>query len=817
MMLGFKQTFKKLSNHTSFYLLGCSVLTIFSIFYLTQSFYFNKKKHQKYQEFFDNKIQKTISLEKDIQGLNTFSRHPTVILDDIVKKYPFDFNLLDKLPQFTIKDKRLDLKKDIEDYFAQRKEHDQVIIELQNEQKKNQTAWKSLYFIEQQILNNKDFTSHNQEISKNLENLIENLLAYQSNPNNFLLSKINHQKKQLQAIEQEKKIANYTLIIQECIVYADNIIQSQPQIDKLLLQVDYFSPLLTIKNIQNKYNKYYIENLKTIYLNRLKASLSILILVIWSSYKIITNLKKTNKSIVKVLENFTAELENKVDERTSQLEASVEKTEMALSRAEEANEAKSRFLANMSHELRTPLNAILGFTQLMSRDVSLSSGNKESLDIINRSGEHLLKLINDILEMSKIEAGRITLEESEFNFFLMLKSIEEMLQLRAKFKNLKLTFTRDASVPQFIKADEGKLRQILINILGNAIKFTDKGHVNLKVKLEKKQQQDLDSLFSDMYFICCEIEDTGSGIEEKNLDKLFTPFEQTKSGRSCQEGTGLGLSICKKFIELMGGEISVQSTVGKGTIFSFNILVTLTVANAVQSNRYRKVMSLAPNQPSYRILAVDDLPESRFLLRKMLSNVGFEVNEAANGQEAIDLWKSWQPHLIFMDMQMPVIDGYEATRQIKSHPKGEEAVIIALTASAFEEERISILSAGCNDFMRKPFYEGELFDKIAYHLEVNFIYENELKSEKQDSEDSIVPQKEADDSDLTQSDMNIMPESWQLKLYQAAEKVDNSRIHQLITEIPAEYTFLSEKLTNLVKHFRCDTIIDLIEPTKITK
>ncbi len=607
------------------------------------------------------------------------------------------------------------------------------------------------------------------------------------------------------------------MIIQECIVYTDNIIQSQPQIDKLLLQVNYFSPLLTIKNIQNKYHKYYIENLKAIYLNRLKASLSILILVIWSSYKIITNLKKTNKSIVKVLENFTAELENKVEERTSQLEASVQKTEIALSRAEEANEAKSRFLANMSHELRTPLNAILGFTQLMSRDVSLSSGNKESLNIINRSGEHLLKLINDILEMSKIEADRITLEESEFDFFLMLKSIEEMLQLKAKFKNLKLTFTRDASVPQFIKADEGKVRQILINILGNAIKFTDKGHVNLKVKLEKKQQQDLDSLFSDMYFICCEIEDTGSGIEEENLDKLFTPFEQTKSGRSCQEGTGLGLSICKKFIELMGGEISAQSTVGEGTIFSFKILVTLAVANAVQSNRYRKVMSLAPNHPSYRILAVDDRPESRFLLRKMLSNVGFEVNEAGNGQEAIDLWKSWQPHLIFMDMQMPVIDGYEATKQIKSHPKGEETVIIALTASAFEEERISILSAGCNDFMRKPFYEGELFDKIAYHLEVNFIYENELKSEKQDSENSIVPQKEADDSDLTQSDINIMPESWQLKMYQAAEKVDNLQIHQLIAEIPAEYTFLSEKLTNLVKHFRCDTIIDLIEPTKITK
>ncbi|MGK7892867.1 MAG: response regulator, partial [Xenococcus sp. (in: cyanobacteria)] len=217
---------------------------------------------------------------------------------------------------------------------------------------------------------------------------------------------------------------------------------------------------------------------------------------------------------------------------------------------------------------------------------------------------------------------------------------------------------------------------------------------------------------------------------------------------------------------------------------------------------------------NYRILAVDDRSESRFLLRKILSNVGFKVNEASNGQEAIDLWKSWQPHLILMDMQMPIIDGYEATKKIKSYPQGEEAVIIALTASAFEEERMLILSAGCNDFMRKPFYEGELFDKIAYHLGVNFIYEDDLELKQ---EEEIVSKPKEDSSELTQADIDIMPESWQLEMYQAAEQVDNSRIYQLIAEIPPEYAFLAEKLTNLVKHFRCDTIIDLIEPTKITK
>ena len=813
-MLGLKKTFKTLSEHTNFDIIGCCLLAAITVFFVTRSLGVNEKEHNNYQQVINEQVQDLILLKENLLKLANSSDISTLVKEDILKNNPNQQQILDKIPNFKDQEKSLKLTQKIRSYLKKREEQKKVIEELVEKKEKIRTAWKTLSFAKQKNAKASNLSSYQKEIAENIEILIDNLLAYQLSPNDFLISDIKYRKELLQDLKQQQIPRSDSLIITQSILSTENIIQIQPQIKKLLLQLNHFSILSELEEINQDYYKFYIDDLKTVYMYRLKAGITLLLLSLWTSYKIIMNLKKTNSGIVKVLENFTTELEDKVEERTSQLEASVEKTELALSRANEANEAKSRFLANMSHELRTPLNAILGFSQLMSRDSSLSSGNKESLNIINRSGEHLLKLINDILEMSKIEAGRIILEENEFDFFLMLKSIEEMLQLKAKFKNLKLTFIRNPNIPQFIKTDEGKLRQILINILGNAIKFTDKGQVTLRVKLEKKQQQELESIFSDMYLLDCEIEDTGVGIEAENIDKLFTPFEQTKSGRSSQEGTGLGLSICKKFIELMGGKITVESTVGKGTIFRFSILVTPMVANTIQSNQYKQVVSLAPNQPSYRILAVDDRSESRFLLRKMLSNVGFEVNEASNGQEAIDLWKSWQPHLIFMDMQMPIIDGYEATKKIKSYPQGEEAVIIALTASAFEEERMLILSAGCNDFMRKPFYEGELFDKIAYHLGVNFIYEDDLKLKQ---EEEIVSKPQEDSSELTQADIDIMPESWKLEMYQAAEQVDNSRIYQLIAEIPPEYAFLSEKLTNLVKHFRCDTIIDLIEPTKVTK
>jgi signal transduction histidine kinase/CheY-like chemotaxis protein len=569
-----------------------------------------------------------------------------------------------------------------------------------------------------------------------------------------------------------------------------------------------FEPIIKkLQNLEEDYDSQYQKHLQDINNYRLIAALIILLSGAFISYKIISNLSRTNRNIVKILEGFTQELETKVEERTAQLEESIQKTEIALAQAQNANQAKSRFLANMSHELRTPLNAILGFTQLMTRDVSIGKEQQENLKIINRSGEHLLKLINDILEMSKIEVGQITLNQSQFDLHMMLKSIEEMLRLKAIAKNLNLSFNIASDIPKIIDADEGKLRQIIINLLGNALKFTERGSIVLRVSKESNYklpgEQQVEFLFADTYSLCFAVEDTGPGVEEAEIGKLFTPFEQTKAGRVSNEGTGLGLSICHKFVELMGGELKAKSTVGHGSVFYFQIPLReqeVTTAIANQQAKQRKVIALAENQPTYRILAVDDVPASRLLLNKLLTTIGFEVREAGDGLEAIALWQEWHPHLILMDMRMPIIDGYEATQRIKGEPEGKNTVIIALTASAFEEERVEILSAGCDDFMRKPFQEAELLTKIGQYLGVTYLYE---AAEESSSEGENLL------TELTPASLAVMSETWRSQLYDAAAQVDNEEIFQLLKEIPEDYQALAQGLADLAEQFRCDRIIDL--------
>ena len=336
--------------------------------------------------------------------------------------------------------------------------------------------------------------------------------------------------------------------------------------------------------------------------------------------------------------------------------------------ADAANLAKSEFLSSMSHELRTPLNAILGFSQVMVRDSSLKNEHQQHLQIINRAGEHLLSLINDILEMSKIEAGKSQLNEASFNLIRLLGTLEEMFRLKAESKKLQLIFDLGKDVPQFINGDEGKLRQVLINLVGNAIKFTERGSVTLRVKL--KSENDISSLSLPLQF---EIEDTGLGIAAEEMNKLFAPFEQTKTGHQSQQGTGLGLPISRKFVQMMGGDISVTSTVGLGSKFAFEIQLDLADPIDVQLLKpRRKVIGLAPNQPEYRILVVDDRADNCLVIDRLLSPLGILVREARNGEEAIAIWADWQPHLIWMDMQMPVMNGYETTKKIKAHPLGKQ-------------------------------------------------------------------------------------------------------------------------------------------------
>ena len=486
-----------------------------------------------------------------------------------------------------------------------------------------------------------------------------------------------------------------------------------------------------------------------------------------------------------------------------QLHISRQQLQIKAQEAETANSAKSTFLANMSHELRTPLNAILGFSQLMSRDRDLNTTHQESLDIINRSGEHLLNLINDVLEMSKIEAGKITLNQESFDLHHLLKTIQAMFQIKAETKGLWFKFELAENLPQYVVADSRKLRQLLINLLSNAVKFTQDGGISLQATV----CSDADPA-SDRIQLCFAVIDTGKGIAEAELDRLFDPFVQTSSGIQSEGGTGLGLAISRQFVELMGGEINAKSVLGQGSTFSFSILAELAeLTTEVLTVNSPPLRQLAPGQLQYRLAVVDDQETNRLILVRVLQSLGFKPRTASNGKEAIALWQTWQPDLIWMDMRMPQMDGYEATKRIKqlAQVQNQSTLIIAITASAFEEQRSKILTAGCDDFVAKPFTEQIIVDKLQQHLGVQFV---ELTTSAiQPHQTSIANNIAAE----TPETLTSLSPKLLAQLHQAAIAVDGEQIQELITQIPASQQHLTQKISAMLAQYDFDGIINLTD------
>lgn len=468
-------------------------------------------------------------------------------------------------------------------------------------------------------------------------------------------------------------------------------------------------------------------------------------------------------------------LETRVAERTQALTD-------AKDAAESANQAKSTFLAKMSHELRTPLTAVLGFSERMLQDASLNPAQIENLSTIYRSSENLLALINDILEISKIESGRVDVKPHAFDLHYMLLSMEEIFHLSAQEKGLALRLEYAPDVPQFIQTDQTKLRQVLLNLLSNAVKYTEQGSVTLTAGLVQPTPNP-QGVINPAPHLRFAVSDTGVGIAAQDQERIFDAFVQVGSAPATQSGTGLGLTISRQYVSLLGGELQIESQPGRGSTFSFEIPVTV-VAPLPDAQPARRVTGLEPGQPAYRLLVVEDTEPNRLLLLEMLQMVGFEARAAVNGQEALEIWSSWKPHLVFMDLRMPVLDGYEATRRIKESAETQPTVVIVTTASAFEEDRTEIMALGADEFISKPFRQEQVFQALQAHLGVRFTYR------------STTPQRllPARPSPESQQQAAALPEEWRQQMRQATVDGDVIAIETLIAGIEASLPDLARLL-----------------------
>ncbi|MGL5835491.1 MAG: ATP-binding response regulator [Waterburya sp.] len=468
-------------------------------------------------------------------------------------------------------------------------------------------------------------------------------------------------------------------------------------------------------------------------------------------------------------------------------------------------------LADMSHELRSPLNAILGFAQIMEQELSTIPTSLENLSIINRSGENLLSIINDVVDLAKIETNRLTLEDNNVDFYAWLDNIKQSFQFQSHSQDWEFSLIREGNLPQWICIDERRLRQILRNLINYCLQFASTKDVSLKVSAHSLPQKTLTASQQNSpqkYQIIFEVEHRNLSISSQELATLFDPLARVRQESTSQEGSSLNLPISLKLAQLMGGDITVsnKTLAPSGIIFNLQIHTKSVVPQTLQTqSTLRRIVGLESNQDEYRILVVDDSKTNRAIMKQILEPVGFKVEEAVNGQEAIDIWFSWQPHMIWMDLRMPVMNGCEATKRIKSYSQTLSTPIVALSASTREEDRTLFQAAGCDDFVGKPFSEKIIFDKIAQHLGIRYVYESINPSTTGNLNSNFK---------LTAESLNVMPHQWLTQLEQAAIVLDQDSLTQLVQKIPPEHPNLKKALQKEVNNFDFDQILNLVRKSR---